>query len=65
MELDEGKRQFTVLGHPVNMAARYETATKELQAPLVIGETFARLEARPWLDRAEAAVAERRAEVPA
>ena len=29
------------------------------------GETFARLEARPWLDRAEAAVAERRAEVPA
>ena len=29
------------------------------------GETFARLEARPWLDRAEAAVTERRAEVPA
>lgn len=39
----EGKRQFTVLGHPVNMAARYESATKELQAPLVIGEAFARL----------------------
>ncbi|MGH2496785.1 MAG: adenylate/guanylate cyclase domain-containing protein [Ktedonobacteraceae bacterium] len=37
----EGKRQFTVLGHPVNMAARYESATKELQAPLVIGEAFA------------------------
>src|SRR5258708_27205193 len=39
----EGKRQFTVLGHPVNMAARYESATKELQAPLVIGEALARL----------------------
>lgn len=36
----EGKRQFTVLGHPVNMAARYESATKDLQAPLVIGEAF-------------------------
>ncbi len=37
----EGKRQFTVLGHPVNMAARYENATKDLQAPIVIGEALA------------------------
>jgi class 3 adenylate cyclase len=36
----EEKRQFTVLGHPVNLAARYEGATKDLQAPLVMGEAF-------------------------
>jgi len=37
----EEKRQFTVLGHPVNLAARCESATKELQAPIVMGEHFA------------------------
>ncbi len=37
----EGKRQFTVLGHPVNLAARYESASKELDEPLVMGEAFA------------------------
>ena len=37
----EGKRQFTVLGHPVNLAARYESASKELHVPLVMGEAFA------------------------
>jgi class 3 adenylate cyclase len=37
----EGKRQFTVLGHPVNLAARCESATKELQAAIVMGEDFA------------------------
>lgn len=37
----EEKRQFTVLGHPVNLAARCESATKELQAAIVMGEDFA------------------------
>lgn len=37
----EGKRQFTVLGHPVNLAARCESATKELHAPMVLTEDFA------------------------
>jgi class 3 adenylate cyclase len=37
----EGKRQFTVLGHPVNLAARCESATKELRTPIVMGEDFA------------------------
>lgn len=34
------KRQFTVLGHTVNMAARYESATKELNASIVMGPEF-------------------------
>ncbi len=38
----DGKRQFTVLGHPVNLAARCEEATKALHAPIVMGEDFAR-----------------------
>ena len=38
---NEEKRQFTVIGHPVNLAARYEGATKELHAPIVMGEAFA------------------------
>lgn len=38
----EGKRQFTVLGHPVNLVARCEEATKELHAPIVMSEDFAR-----------------------
>ncbi|HEU5384055.1 MAG TPA: adenylate/guanylate cyclase domain-containing protein [Ktedonobacteraceae bacterium] len=37
----EEKRQFTVLGHPVNLAARCESATKELRAAIVMGEAFA------------------------
>lgn len=37
----ESKRQFTVLGHPVNLAARCEEATKALHAPIVMGEDFA------------------------
>jgi len=35
-----GKRQYTVLGTPVNLAARYESASKEHQAPIVAGEAF-------------------------
>ena len=35
-----GKRQFTALGMPVNMAARYESASKTLEAPIVAGQTF-------------------------
>jgi class 3 adenylate cyclase len=37
-----GKRQFTVLGSPVNMAARYESASKTLGAPLAVGGSLAR-----------------------
>jgi class 3 adenylate cyclase len=35
-----GKRQFTVLGSPVNLAARFESETKVLGAPLVVGKDF-------------------------
>lgn len=35
-----GKRQFTALGTPVNLAARYETASKTLAAPVVAGQAF-------------------------
>jgi class 3 adenylate cyclase len=34
------KRQFTALGTPVNLAARYESASKELDAPIVLGPAF-------------------------
>ena len=34
------KRQFTVFGHSVNLAARCESACKELNAPLVLSEDF-------------------------
>ncbi len=34
------KRQFTVLGTPVNLAARYESKTKELERPIVVGQSF-------------------------
>jgi class 3 adenylate cyclase len=37
-----GKRQFTVLGSPVNMAARYESASKILGAPLAVGGSLAK-----------------------
>ena len=33
----KGKRQFTVLGSPVNLAARFESASKGLDAPIVVG----------------------------
>ncbi len=36
----EGKRQFTVLGSPVNLAARFESETKALNAPIVMGTDF-------------------------
>ncbi len=36
----EGKRQFTVLGTPVNLAARYESEAKALHVPLVMGKAF-------------------------
>ena len=36
----DGKRQFTVLGMPVNLAARFESKAKELGAPIIMGEAF-------------------------
>lgn len=36
----DGKRQFTIIGMPVNLAARYESKTKELNASIVAGESF-------------------------
>ncbi len=36
----KGKRQFTVLGTPVNLASRYESETKVLNAPIVTGKAF-------------------------
>lgn len=36
----EGKRQFTVLGLPVNLAARFESETKVLNTPIVMGKDF-------------------------
>jgi class 3 adenylate cyclase len=37
---NDGKKQFTVLGMPVNLAARFEGKAKELGAPIVIGEAL-------------------------
>lgn len=37
---NEGKKQFTVLGTPVNLAARFESKAKELGAPIVMGQAF-------------------------
>jgi class 3 adenylate cyclase len=37
----KGKRQFTVLGPTVNLASRFEAATKELDAAVVMGEAVA------------------------
>ena len=34
----DGKRQFTVLGSTVNTAARLESLSKELNAPIVVGQ---------------------------
>jgi adenylate cyclase len=39
---NEGKRQFTVLGHPVNLAARFQSLTKDFGCSIVLGEDFAR-----------------------
>ncbi len=36
----QGKRQFTILGTPVNLAARFEGETKALGVPLVMGKAF-------------------------
>jgi class 3 adenylate cyclase len=36
----EGKQQFTVLGLPVNLTARFESETKALDAPITMGEDF-------------------------
>jgi class 3 adenylate cyclase len=48
------KRQFTVLGDAVNRAARHESATKGLGAPIVLGQSFfERLDAT-YQSRAEA-----------
>lgn len=38
-----GKRQFTVLGAPVNLASRFEAETKNLQRSIVLGEQAAHL----------------------
>ena len=38
----KGKRQFTVLGDPVNLASRYEAHSKLLDVPMVIGEAVYR-----------------------
>ncbi len=43
------KRQFTVLGQPVNLASRFEALTKALNVPLVIGESF--YNQLPWSRR--------------
>jgi class 3 adenylate cyclase len=37
---NDRKRQFTVLGHPVNLASRFESLTKELNVPIIVGESF-------------------------
>jgi len=37
---NDRKRQFTVLGHPVNLASRFESLTKDLGVPIVVGEKF-------------------------
>ena len=36
----QAKKQFTVLGRPVNLAARFESKAKELEAPIVVGSDF-------------------------
>ncbi|NUO79763.1 Gfo/Idh/MocA family oxidoreductase [candidate division KSB1 bacterium] len=43
------KRQFTVLGQPVNLASRFEALSKVLNSPIVIGEDF--YQKLPWSRR--------------
>ena len=37
---NERKKQFTVLGTPVNLASRFEGKAKELAAPIVLGQSL-------------------------
>jgi class 3 adenylate cyclase len=37
---NESKKQFTVLGMPVNLAARFESKAKDLKSPIVMGGAF-------------------------
>jgi class 3 adenylate cyclase len=37
---NESKKQFTVLGMPVNLAARFESKAKDLKSPIVMGSAF-------------------------
>jgi len=37
---NESKKQFTVLGMPVNLAARFESKAKDLKSPIVVGGAF-------------------------
>lgn len=37
---NESKKQFTVLGMPVNLAARFESKAKDLNSPIVMGRAF-------------------------
>ncbi|MDZ7289282.1 MAG: cyclic nucleotide-binding domain-containing protein [candidate division KSB1 bacterium] len=37
---NDRKRQFTVLGHPVNLASRFESLAKDLNVPIIVGENF-------------------------
>jgi class 3 adenylate cyclase len=37
---NESKKQFTVLGMPVNLAARFESKAKDLKSPIVMGRAF-------------------------
>jgi len=37
---NESKKQFTMLGMPVNLAARFESKAKDLKSPIVMGGAF-------------------------
>jgi class 3 adenylate cyclase len=45
----DGKRQFTVMGQPVNLTQRYESASKGLGAPIVMGPDFQAALGAEWL----------------